>query len=94
MLLLILDQRVILVSDCFLPLLPASRMIDSLLYRPWFVLVVGIDVFLASFAMRTRGVLSKFSSANFVEVSMPLFDLADVLCVDVVPPVASTISSP
>src|SRR5271154_2826439 len=40
------------------------------------------SMFLANFAIRTQGGLSKSSSANFLDVIVPLVDLADDLCVD------------
>jgi hypothetical protein len=80
----VLEMRVEFVSNGFLPLLPAFRMIESFLDR-------SSSSFGSIFAIRTRGALSKSSSANFLEVVIPLFDLAEDLCVPLVkPPVAGS----
>ena len=40
----ILDQRLVFVSNSFLPLLPACGMIDSFLHRCRFIFIVRVDV--------------------------------------------------
>src|SRR5205814_7956639 len=41
---MILDQGVVFVLNCFLPLLPSREVVDDFLHCCWFVLVVGVDI--------------------------------------------------